>query len=190
MNACGTLLTWTSGTTRIPPDLRQEDASTDHWQYLLRRFFEKWRPSSAEAALLVRHFELLTGDPVRDFDQCWDRQAELLDIHPVLLACVANLGVAAVYPMASPREHRIFLDMLINLVLDLGRNTGESDRTRAEHKCLQDAAESMNVDLAFLGRGLLDDARRLYQGLPVNKRNLRIALAVRPFRQWLAARLI
>jgi hypothetical protein len=190
MNACGTLLTWTSGATRIPPDLRQEDASTDHWQYLLRRFFEKWRPSSAEAALLVRHFELLTGDPLRDFDQSWDRQAELLDIHPVLLAHVANLGVAAAYPMASPREHRIFLDMLINLVLDLGRNTGESDRTRAEHKCLQDAAESMNVDLAFLGRGLLDDARRLYQGLPVNTRNLRIALAVRPFRQWLAARLL
>jgi hypothetical protein len=48
----------------------------------------------------------------------------------------------------------------------------------------------MSVDVAFIERGLLGDARRLYQGAPVRTRNLRIALAVRPFRQWLAARLI
>jgi hypothetical protein len=189
-NACCTLLTWTSAATRMPPDLRQEDASNDHWQYVLRRFFEKWHPSPTEAGLIVRHFELLTGDPPQDFDQCWERHDELLDIHPVLLAAIANLGVAAVYPAASPYEHRVFLDMLINLVLDLGRNTGESDRRRSEQKCLQDAAESMSVDVAFIERGLLGDARRLYQGAPVRTRNLRIALAVRPFRQWLAARLI
>jgi hypothetical protein len=107
-----------------------------------------------------------------------------------LLAAVANLGVAAVYPTASPYERRIFLDMLRNVSVDLPRCAIDAERRRAEQKCLEEAAASMSVDPAFIEKSLLADAQALYSGVPVKTRNLRIALAVRPFRQWLAARLV
>lgn len=187
---CRTLCIWTGTGDAPAPGLRQEDANRDPWQYVLRRFFERWRPSTDEAGIIVRHFDLLTGDPIQDFEQCWERYDELLNLHPVLLAGVANLGVAAVYPTATQYERRIFLDMLRNVSLDLSRNAKDAEQRHAEQKCRDEAAASMGVDLAFIEKSLLADAQALYSGAPVNTRNLRIALAVRPFRQWLAARLI
>jgi len=189
-NECRTLCIWTTSTISTAPDLRQEDASTDQWQYLLRHFFERWRLCPSDAVSLMKQFELLTGDPQVDLERCWERHDELLNIHPALLARAANLGVAAVYPTASTDERRVFLDMLINVTLDLSRNATDADRKRSEQKCLNEAAKSMNVDIAFVERSLLADARLLYEGARVYTRNLRIALGVRPFRQWLTARLV
>ena len=187
---CHTFCQWTGSGDSPIPSLRQEDANRDHWQYVLRRFFERWRPCPDEAGAVIRHFDLLTGDPMLDLEQCWERHDELLNLHPVLLAAIANLGMTAIYPTASQDERRIFLDMLRNVSLDLSRNAGEPERKRAEQKCMEEASASMSVNPAFIERSLLVDAQSLYRGAPVNTRNLRFALAVRPFRQWLAARLI
>jgi hypothetical protein len=187
-NECRTLRAWTESDCPPASGLRQEDANRDQWHYALRRFFEQWRPGHADAGELVRHFGLLSGDPARDLDTCWERHDELLGIHPVLLAAVAELGVSAAYP-EYPEARRIFLEMLQNMCLDLPRNSG-AERQRADQEYLEEAARSMGVDSAFILRSLLVDARRLYSGEEVKPRNLRIALAVRPFRQWLAAKLI
>jgi hypothetical protein len=80
--------------------------------------------------------------------------------------------------------------MLQNMCLDLPRNSGGTERQRADQEYLDEAARSMGVDPAFILRSLLADARRLCSREQVKPRNLRIALAVRPFRQWLAAKLI
>jgi hypothetical protein len=185
----GTFCSWTSGEAPVA-GLQQSDPNTDRWQYLLRRLFERWRPKTMQAGGLIRQFELLSGNPTADLNTCWERHDELLNIHPVLLATVANLGVPVLYPDANPYERRVLLDMLVNLCLDLPRNAGDSDRKSAEQKCLADAASSMAVDPAFVEKALLSDAQKLYEGASPNTRNLRIALAVRPLRQWLAARLI
>ena len=153
------------------------------------RFFERWRPGPTDAGDLIQHFGLLSGDPARDLDTCWERHDELLSIHPVLLAAVAHCGVSAVYP-EYPEARRIFLEMLQNMCLDLPRNSGGAERQRADQDYLDEAARSMGVDPAFILRSLLADARRLCSREHVKPRNLRIALAVRPFRQWLAAKLI
>jgi len=188
-NECRTLRDWTESDGSPAPGLRQEDANRDRWHYALRRFFERWRPGPTDAGDLIQHFGLLSGDPARDLDTCWERHDELLSIHPVLLAAVADCGVSAVYP-EYPEARRIFLEMLQNMCLDLPRNSGGAERQRADQDYLDEAARSMGVDPAFILRSLLADARRLCSREHVKPRNLRIALAVRPFRQWLAAKLI
>jgi hypothetical protein len=188
-NECRTLRVWTESGCPPAPGLRQEDANRDRWHYVLRRFFERWRPRLADAGDLIQHFGLLCGDPARDLDTCWERHDELLSIHPVLLAAVADLGISSAYP-EYPEARRIFLEMLQNMCLDLPRNSGGAERQRTEQEYLDEAARSIGVDPAFILRSLLVDARRLCSREQVKPRNLRIALAIRPFRQWLAAKLI
>jgi hypothetical protein len=188
-NECRTICIWTGSGGPPSPALRQEDANRDRWQYAVRSFFERWRPCPNDAGALIRHFELLSGDPGRDLNDCWERYDEVLNIHPVLMAGIANLGIATIYP-GYPQARGIFIEMLQNVCLDLPRTAGGSDRQRAEQEYLDEAARSMGVDPAFIQRSLLTDAWDLCSGTPVKTRNLRIALAIRPFRQWLAARLL
>jgi hypothetical protein len=188
-NECRTLRAWTESDCSPLPGLRQEDANRDSWHCVMRRFFERWKPCPADAGYLIQHFGLLSGYPARDLETCWERHDELLSIHPVLLAAVADLGISAAYP-EYPEARRIFLEMLQNLCLDLPRNSGGAERQRADQEYLDEAARSMGVDPAFILRSLLADARRMCSREQVKPRNLRIALAVRPFRQWLAAKLI
>ena len=170
--------------------LQQSDPRTERWQYTVRRFFERWRPTPAESGQLLRRFELLTGDPHIDLAQAWERYDELLDIHPALLASTAIHGTADIFPTFSPHERRMFLAMLVNLLLDLAPAAGAGDTGRAFTRLLEQSAQSLKVDAAFIEKSLLPDAVRLFSGTLQTARNLRIALAVRPFRRWLAARLI
>jgi hypothetical protein len=170
--------------------LQQSDPRTERWQYSVRRFFERWRPTLTESGELLRRFELLSGDPHRDLAQAWERYDELLDIHPVLLASTAINGTADIYSAFSPSDRRVFLAMLVNLLLDLAPAAGAGDTGRAFIKLLEQSAQSLKVDTAFIEKSLLPDAVRLFSGTLQTARNLRIALAVRPFRRWLAARLI
>ena len=188
-NECRTLRVWTESGSSPISDLRQEDSNRDRWHYALRGFFERWKPELADAGNLIQHFELLSGDPVRDLGTCWERHDELLNIHPALLAAVADLGVSVAYP-EYPEARRIFLEMLQNMCLDLPRNSGGAERLRADQDYLDEAAQSMGVDPSFILRSLLADARRLWSREQVKTCNLGIALEVRPFRQWLAAKLI
>jgi hypothetical protein len=89
--------------------LRQNDPRTERWQYAVRRFFERWRPTRVEAGELLRRFALLTGDPQNDIAQTWERYDELLDVHPALLANVAINGTADMYAAEWPAERRNFL---------------------------------------------------------------------------------
>jgi hypothetical protein len=185
-----TFWTWLNPDGVLIGGLQQSDPRTERWQYAVRRFFETWRPTPTESGELLRRLELLRGDPHIDLARAWERYDELLDIHPVLLAIAAVNGTADIFPAFSPLEHRMFLAMLVNLLLDLAPAAGAGDTGRAFTKLLEQSAQSLKVDTAFIEKSLLPDAVRLFSGTLQSARNLRIALAVRPFRRWLAARLI
>ncbi|SPF40427.1 hypothetical protein SBA4_2500002 [Candidatus Sulfopaludibacter sp. SbA4] len=186
----GTFWTWLNPDAAPAEGLRQSDPRTERWQYAMRRFFERWRPAQVESGELLRRFALLTGEPQHDVEQAWERYDELLDIHPASLANAAVNGIAVIYSAYTPSERRILLEMLENLLLDLAPAAGEVERGRAFARLLDQSAQSLNVDPAFIEKSLLPDAVRLSAGDLETARNLRIALAVRPFRRWLAARLI
>jgi len=185
-----TFWTWLNPDGAPAGGLRQNDPRTERWQYAMRRFFERWRPTRVESGELLRRFALLTGEPQHDIEQAWERYDELLDIHPALSANAAVNGIMDIYAAFRPSERRILLEMLENLLLDLAPAAGEAERGRSFAKLLDQSAQSLNVDTAFIERSLLPDAVRLSAGTLETARNLRIALAVRPFRRWLAAKLI
>ena len=106
------------------------------------------------------------------------------------MADAAVYGTAEIYAEACPAERRIFLEILVNLLVDLAPSAGEGERDRSFTKLLDQSAQSLGFDSAFIEKSLLPDAVRLSAGTLGTARNLRIALAVRPFRRWLAAKLI
>jgi hypothetical protein len=75
-----------------------------------------------------------------------------------------------------------------NEIADLPRQS--ADLPRAKQLLISEAARQMRVDRSFIEKGLFREALELYNGEQCTTRNLRVALAVQPFRQWLTIQLI
>jgi hypothetical protein len=160
------------------------------WFHLVRQFFWTWRPQVDQAARLLVSLDLLTGDPARDLTTGWENYEQLLVCHPVLLVSVAALGLRALYPAASAAERVVMLRRLCNLVLELPPDAPDVTRQSALDRDLLTSANEMKVDVVFIRKRLLVEAKALRTGAPVNSENLKVALAVQPLRRWIAARLL
>jgi hypothetical protein len=93
-----------------------------------------------------------------------------------------------IYATASPTECRSLCMIASNEIAELPRQAG--DIQRAKQSFISEAARQMKVDRSFIEKALFREALEMYNGEQSTARNLRVALAVQPFRQWLAIQLI
>jgi hypothetical protein len=162
--------------------------SHPNWQIMMRDLFWDWSPNPTQSAEMLCRTGLLSGDPVKDILQGWTCLGELVAMNPVLSAAIVVRGVPILYPTASQTERRLLCMIACNEIADRPRQA--ADLARVQHSLISEAAYQMKVDRSFIERGLFVEALELYRGKRCPAHNLRVALAVQPFRQWLAIQLI
>jgi hypothetical protein len=174
-----------------------EDGSVGHkpmrlshpsWQIIMRELFWAWSPSPTDSAEMLSRIGLLSGNPMKDILEGWTGLRELVAINPVLSSAIVVRGLSVLYPSASQAECRSLCMIACNEIADLPRQAANLER--AQHSLISEAAHQMRVDRSFIEKGLLREAVALYHGRYSSAPNLRVALAVQPFRQWLAIQLI
>jgi len=163
-------------------------SSHPHWEILLREFFWRWTPSEAESGKLLASTGILTGDPAADVERGWEGLTDLTLVNPVLAASLALRGFKGLYPNASVAEARSLIILACNEIAGLARQA--ANLAEAKHALLSEAVRQMRVDRAFIEKGLLHEARELYNGRESAMQNLRVAYGVQPLRKWMTIELI
>ena len=174
-----------SGPNANPMSMR---SSHPHWEILLREFFWHWTPTEKESQELLASAGILTGNPGLDVERGWTGLIDLTLVNPVLAALLALRGLKGLYPNASLAEARSLIILACNEIAGLARQS--ANLVEAKHALLSEAVRQMRVDRAFIEKGLLHEARELYNGREPLRQNLRVAYGVQPFRKWLTMELI
>ena len=147
--------------------------SSEEWFAAVREIFRSWEPKVVDLEDVVATF---LDDPVE----------------PLLIALVAGLQrdpllldrLLQVWPLADPKW-RLDLETDVRqarcVAAGLPQDASSSELAEAERVTLQQAAEVMGVDPAFLENGII---RRAFDGklALTDGFNLRVALGVAPFR--------
>ena len=158
------------------------------WAAVVREVFWNWIPDEFEAETILRETGLLSGDPERDLAVAWSESTELASVNPVLLVSIVKRGLPLVYRNSSEIERRLLLSFFANTIAGLPKESGALDT--AKSALFDRAVAEMGTDPVFVRRVLWTEALNLYHGKEKEARNLRVAVAVQPFRRWLALELL
>jgi RNA polymerase primary sigma factor len=185
----GTLSAWLMNASP-GQEARYSEANEDAWFLVNRVALWNWRPTPDQCRRVLQSMGMLTGDPARDFHDCWSGFEPILAANPILLAQLSIWGVVALYPEATSNETQIFLSILQNLILGLERGAGRQEFKAAFEECRSHAAESLSIDEKFATDELSWLALRLIRGEIINDWNLRVALSNAPIRKFIALSLL
>lgn len=167
----------------IPKGLYFEHAG-EEWLATLRTVFWGWRPTVDQAnAVIAALWDGVGPDPVREV-------AAALRHDPLLLARLLGAWCGGLGASADRADARARVRELRRAVAGLPPTAREDELSRQQVEMLARAGEIMEVDRNFLQRGVVEPALRNSSGggrlAEIQDKNLRTALAVAPFRDYLA----
>jgi hypothetical protein len=162
-----TFLAWVSTEPPCPFTSSEEDFDAA-WRYIARKLFWRWHVNPEQAKTILQELALLSGEGAMDMEKGWSGFDRLMLISPLLAVRIAVQGATVLYTNKVERD--FILRSLLARILDSSQDT----MVRLS-EVREEAARSMNVDIAFVANGILRDALESWNGKEVDDRNLRIA---------------
>lgn len=169
----------------LPEQLNVRPA-TDAWLEAVRRIFWRWSPTKDDVADIV----LAVGRSLKS-DQLLATTLGALEFDPLLVWRLLRAWPAELPLDADSSSWASLLPKIRRELTGLPDRSTDADVRRREAEILAEAAQLMHCDPNFLERGIVQRAlavRNLTELPVVHARNLRIALGVAGFRQYLLVR--